>query len=324
MMNILIAIAAGCASALMFASIISGALFSLALVYLSPLPLMVAALGWGPASALLGGLIAGVILALSFSFMNGLSFVLTIATPAFWLGHVSLLAQPASLSQSPGQQDAALEWYPIGRVLLWAATIAALIMIFAVLTTSGSGGDVTARLREQALEALNAVNRAGVAVDEQDKERLATFMARALPLVAVGATIVMYVLNLWLAGRITRTSNRLRRPWPDLHGAELPRTATVALAVALALSFAGGLLALIAQVVSAALMTAYMLMGLAVLHSFTPSSDGRLWWRLAAYAAIIMFMWPLLLLPVVGLIDASFGLRRRFANRAGPPPTLSS
>src|ERR1700676_1510836 len=47
--TVLIAIAAGSASALMFASIVSGALISLLLFYLAPLPLMVAALGWGPA-----------------------------------------------------------------------------------------------------------------------------------------------------------------------------------------------------------------------------------------------------------------------------------
>ena len=45
---VLIAIAAGSASALMFASIVSGALISLLLLYFAPLPLMVAALGWGP------------------------------------------------------------------------------------------------------------------------------------------------------------------------------------------------------------------------------------------------------------------------------------
>ena len=44
----LIALAGGCASALMFASIASGALISLLLLYLAPLPLMVIALGWGP------------------------------------------------------------------------------------------------------------------------------------------------------------------------------------------------------------------------------------------------------------------------------------
>ena len=95
----------------------------------------------------------------------------------------------------------------------------------------------------------------------------------------------MYLLNLWLAGRIARTSHRLRRPWPDLHSIELPQTAIVVLAAALLLSFAGGLLALIAQIVGAALLTAYTLVGFAVLHAVTQSSSGRFWWRLAAYGA---------------------------------------
>jgi hypothetical protein len=53
--QILIALAAGCASAAMFASITSGALISLVLLYLSPLPLMVAAIGWSPVTAAIGG-----------------------------------------------------------------------------------------------------------------------------------------------------------------------------------------------------------------------------------------------------------------------------
>ena len=53
-----IALFAGAASALMFASIISGALISLVLFYLAPLPLMVAAIGWGPLSAAIGGVAA--------------------------------------------------------------------------------------------------------------------------------------------------------------------------------------------------------------------------------------------------------------------------
>jgi hypothetical protein len=57
--SLLIAFAAGAASALMFASIISGALISLLLFYLAPLPLMVAALGWGPVTAAIGGIAAG-------------------------------------------------------------------------------------------------------------------------------------------------------------------------------------------------------------------------------------------------------------------------
>jgi Predicted membrane protein (DUF2232) len=318
MMSVLIAIAAGCASALMFASIISGALFSLVLVYLAPLPLMVAALGWGPASAMLGGIGAGVIIGLSFGFMHGLSYVLMIAAPAYWLGHLSLLAQPVNASPSPNGHDAALEWYPIGRIVLWAACIAGLLLAFALLTAGSSGDDVTAKLREQALQSLNALQRTGLEIE--DKERVASFFARALPLFAVGTTIVMYLLNLWLAGRVAQTSHRLRRPWPDLHSIELPKAAMAVLAVALLLSFAGGMLALLAQVVGAALLTAYTVVGFAVLHALTRNASGRLWWRLSAYAAIIMFMWPLLLVPVIGLLDATFGLRRRFANKSNPPP----
>jgi hypothetical protein len=53
--TLFMAVAAGVTSALMFASIISGALISLLLCYLAPLPLLVAALGWGPFSAAAGG-----------------------------------------------------------------------------------------------------------------------------------------------------------------------------------------------------------------------------------------------------------------------------
>src|SRR3979490_1320478 len=53
-----IALAAGAASALMYASVVSGALISLLLFCLAPLPLMVAALGWGPLGATIGGITA--------------------------------------------------------------------------------------------------------------------------------------------------------------------------------------------------------------------------------------------------------------------------
>src|SRR6266480_7782389 len=69
---VLIAIAAGSASALMFASIISGALISLLLFYLAPLPLMVAALGWGPIAATIGGIAAAAGLGAMFGLPYGI------------------------------------------------------------------------------------------------------------------------------------------------------------------------------------------------------------------------------------------------------------
>ena len=93
---ILIALAAGSASALMFASIISGALISLVLFYLAPLPLMVAALGWGPLAATIGGIAAASGLGAIFGLPYCVAFALTVALPAWWLGHLALLGRPVA------------------------------------------------------------------------------------------------------------------------------------------------------------------------------------------------------------------------------------
>ncbi len=97
---LLIALAAGGASALMFASIISGALISLVLFYLAPLPLMVAALAWGPLCASIGGIAAAAGLGVIFGLPYCLAFAITIALPAWWLGHLALLGRPVTAGQT--------------------------------------------------------------------------------------------------------------------------------------------------------------------------------------------------------------------------------
>src|SRR5260370_2380943 len=99
--TLLIALAAGCASALMFASIISGALISLLLFYLAPLPLMVAAIGWGPLSATVGGIAAAIGLGAIFGLPYCIAFAVTVAPPAWWLRPLALLRPPISHDASP-------------------------------------------------------------------------------------------------------------------------------------------------------------------------------------------------------------------------------
>src|SRR5215468_12708474 len=89
-----IAVAAGAASALMFASIISGALISLVLFYLAPLPLMVASIGWGPLSAAIGGVAAASVLGLLFGLPYAIAYAVTSALPAWSLAHLVMLRPP--------------------------------------------------------------------------------------------------------------------------------------------------------------------------------------------------------------------------------------
>jgi hypothetical protein len=93
----------------------------------------------------------------------------------------------------------------------------------------------------------------------------------------------------------------------------------VILCVAIAFCFASGWLALFARVVTGALLTAYGLTGLAVLHTLTLASNNRAIWLVFTYVVTIVLMWPLFIMSVLGLADALFGFRERFM-RTRPPP----
>jgi hypothetical protein len=313
------ALAAGCTSALMFASIISGALLSLLLCYLAPLPLLVAALGWGPTCAAIGGLAAAAGLAAMFGFAYGAAFAITVALPAFWLGHLALLGRPIALgAASPGIPAAInddLEWYPVGRILLWIAGFATLSTISALLTLGSDAASITNVLRRGLLRLFEPRE----APLSDDAEHWIDALVSLAPAAGVSVALMTLTLNLWLSAKITATSGQLRRPWPDLRGTTLPPMTLPALFITIAFCFTGGLLAMLAQIATAALMMAYALIGFAVLHMLTTPMKSRAFWLGTTYAVVVVFGWPILALVALGLADALFDLRRRY-QRGKPPP----
>jgi hypothetical protein len=318
--NILVALAAGCASALMFASIISGALISLLLFYLAPLPLMVAALGWGPAGAAIGGIAAGTGLGAIFGLPYLMAFVLTVAVPAWWLGHLALLGRPVTTGVSSGNGAAPIappiEWYPIGRVLIWTAGFAVLTTVAALLTLGTDAATISGALRRGLLQVIGPRNSAAV---DGDVEQVIDALVTIAPAAAAIVAIMTLTLNLWLAAIITATSGRLHRPWPELKTAALPAMTLAALSLAIALCFTGGLLAMIAEIVTAALLMAYALIGFAVLHTLTLALKRRGLWLSGTYAIVLVIGWPILAMVALGLADAIFGFRRRYLQGRPPP-----
>lgn len=318
-MPLLIALAAGAASALMFASIISGALISLLLFYLAPLPLMVAGLGWGALGAAIGGIVAATGLGLMFGMPYLGAFVVTVALPAWWLGHLALLGRPVTEGTPASNGAAAIapqtEWYPVGRILLWVAGFAALTTMAALLTLGTDGASILGALKRGLLRIMGP--REGKPADN-DVDALIDALVMIAPAAAALVAIMTLTLNLWLAAKITATSGRLHRPWPDLKSAALPPMTLVALALALALSFTGGVLAIFGQIVSSTLLMAYALTGFAALHTLTLGLKSRVLWLSSAYAIVLVFGWPILGMVGLGLADAFFGFRQRFLQRRPP------
>jgi hypothetical protein len=309
---ILIGLAAGSASALMFASVVSRTLISALLMYLASMPLMVAGIGWGPLSATIGGIMAALGVAAIFGFYHGIAYALIVALPAWWLSHLAMLGRPAG----EGPDPAALEWYPVGRLLLWIAGFAALITILTLLSVSADPLVIAAAMKRSVMRVL-AMHRL-----QADESVIDTAAAMAPALIATGP-LVMLTINLWLASRITATSGRLKRPWPDLKATALPPMTLVVLCVAVAFAFTGGLFALIAKISVGALLSAYMLTGFAVVHTLTLAMKNRALWLTCIYAITILFVWPLLSMVALGLADSLFGFRDRFL-RTRPPPLPTS
>lgn len=314
-MNLLIAVAAGCASALMFASIISGALISLLLFYLAPLPLMVAAMGWGPTCAAIGGAFAAAGLGVLFGPSYSAAFVLTVALPAWWLGHLVLLGRPVA-ADAPPPALSSVDWYPLGRILIWIACFAALTTTAALLTLGSDASTITDTLRRGLVRITNVQDAAS---RDRASEVIDAFVAIA-PAAAAIIAMATLTLNVWLAAKVTATSGRLRRPWPDMRTTTLPPMALVAMMVALAMCFVGGLPAILAQIVTACLMMTYALVGFAVLHTITLTMRNRGLWLGSVYAIVLMFVWPVITIVGIGIADAIFGFRQRYLQRHTPPP----
>lgn len=310
---VLIGIGAGAASALLFASLASGSLFALLLFYLSPLPILIAALGWNYVAGLVALLSGAASLALVFGFYFSIAFVLGVGLPAWWLGYLALLARPVS-----GEPREAVEWYPAGRLVLWAAAIGGLAIIVSIPYFGTDAESLHANLRSAIESALGLRGQDGTKGNPNrliDTDLLATL---APPMVACLTTVVL-MINLWLAARIAKLSGQLRRPWPELSAIRFPPLAPVFLAAAVAGIFLPGLLGVVSDVFAATLTIAYAVLGFAVLHVTTRGIGGRSVVLAGVYTAVILFGWPAMIMALLGVADTALDLRGRAARTRGPP-----
>jgi hypothetical protein len=317
----LVGLAAGLCSALLFASVISGSALSLLLCFLAPLPILIAAMGWSHWASLVAVVVAATALALAIDPRFAIGFPLSVGLPAWWLGYLALLARPVG----PAGE---LEWYPVGRLVLWAVVLSALVTLIGLAPLGSTQEAIQQALRtafEHMLRLQLAIPPEGplVVPGVDDPNRLIDMLVRALPPATAVLTTIMQLINLWLAGRVVKISGQLRRPWPDIAATRLPPTAMLALTIAFAVSFVPGLLGMAAALPAASLLVAYAALGFAVMHGITRHLHGRTAVLIGLYMGFVLLGWsgwPILVMAMLGMVDGVVDLRRRVAASRGPPP----
>jgi len=316
---VLIGLCAGATSALLFASVVSGTTLSLLLASFAQLPILIAAVGWTHLAGLAALLMASAGLTLTLGSTIGFAFFISIGLPAWCIGYLALLART--------DPTGAIEWYPVGRIVVWTAILSAAVTLASMLRYGLDAGEMQSGLRrefEQTLRFLTGGSREaplalpGVA----NPDRLLDLLVLIVPPMKAVAVTATSLINLALAGRVVRTSGRLRRPWPAIAQMTFPSFVPAVLAIAVALTFLPDPIGFAGSIFSASLLFAYAVLGLAVLHAVTAGVGGRGVMLSGLYLTIVLFGWPLILMAGLGLIETLAALRARVAARRALPPSL--
>jgi hypothetical protein len=290
----LVGLGAGIAAGLLFASLATGSITAILLFYIAPLPVFIATLGWRHVA----GLIAAACATATVTIVSGAFFlaVPVISFAAWWLGYLALLARP--VAHPEGQ----VEWYPVGRLVLWAAIMGTLVVFAAVPNFGTDQQSVQAGLRRS----YDRILRDPSLVD---------LLVIAAPPAAAAVTSLLNVLNLWLAARIVRISGRLARPWSSLSALALPPQAWGLLVIALGGSFLPDLFGILCGVWAASLIIVFAILGVAVLHWTTQGMGLRTLLLASVYASAAVLGWPVLLIALLGLAENMFNIRARIARK---------
>jgi hypothetical protein len=306
----IVGIGAGLVAALLFTVVITGSPLAALLYSAAPLPIFIASLGWNHRAGLFAIAAGTIAVVVALSLTAGIGFAVIIAIPAWWIAYLALLAR---------QEGGSVEWYPLGRLLLWIAATAALVTVGSalVMTTDYEAyRSIVARIIENLLGEMVRARLITLPANVQVAE-LAQSLAPAVP-VGIGASFVTTITaNLWLAAKAVQVSGRLPRPWPFIPATSLPRQALLLLALSLATAALGGFVGVAGAAMTGALLAAFMFSGLALLHDASRGKPWRTPMLISVYVALVVMQAVLTpLLALAGLLDTLFGLRKRVA----PPP----
>ena len=303
-----VAIGAGLASALLFGLSAQGALLSSLLAAIAPMPIMAAALGFTHWAGLLAALVGGLGLSVASTGLLAILYFAALAAPAWHLARLAAAPRAGA--------DGALAWRALPELAAWAVGIGIAVALgWIAMVSRATGGDFEAAIDAMAQKlapALEGLISGAELPKGATSVELARGMLRALPVAAAGSSVTMMLANLWLAGRVTRQSGLLERPWPDTpRDFAMPRAALGLVAGGMVLGFLDGLAGQFGWIVAAASFMGFALQGLAAIHFLTRDWPQRRTALFALYVTLAVIPWAAFFVGLFGLVDSLFGLRAR-------------
>lgn len=309
-LGLVIGLSGGLASAVLFFSAARGSpALSALLLLLTPLPTLIAAIGWGLRAVIVAAGSCALVMAATISAGSSIGTLISLGIPA------AMIAYLVPLSRAVGGDPEVREWYPPGRLLVAIAIYGAALPILLLPLAGGSYED----LREPLGELMRRFSREastdlGIpALTDAQREFAVTLMVKTLPGFIAGYWTAIFCVNVYLAGRVARASGHLVRDWPDLPGLKLPKDVLVIFGIGMLAMFASGIVSVAGVAVVGSFMFVFFLAGLALMHAIARRRTPAL--LIATYIALLLAgPYTAAALVLGGITDTAFNLKARFGG----------
>ena len=309
---------AGGVAALLYLSLATGSAIGLLLFYLAPLPGFIAGFGWGVRAAAIAALAGTILILASLGITPAIAYGASLAIPSVIITHFAFLYRVSDLPQAEtvgtAETEVKIEWYPVGNLVLITTLYGGVLAMLAILLLGPSHEAYLAKIGSELDMILGKASEAGFfkKLPPEKLEQYKQLVQAALPASTAILWSLLALINMWIAAHIVRVSELLTRPWPDLSSIELPVKYSFALVIVLGLSLIlPGLAGLILSAFAGALMLAFLLLGLAVVHYVTRTWPARGLILFVTYVAAIFIGWGSIVLVVLGAIEPLAQLRKR-------------
>jgi hypothetical protein len=308
-----VGVLAGLAAALLSVGLASQSVFGLLLVLFTPLPIFIAALGWGTTTGFIAAATMTIAVAVIAPSIDAASDILLMAVPAATGAYFIGLARPAE--EIGGPQDVFV-WYPLADTLFRLSLVIAVgVIIIGVL----GGAQIIAFV--QAFVKQMMESNPQFAANPELSDMVARIMLGLMPIAFAGTFMMTIVANLYIALRLTAVAGKLRRPrddWP--RALRMPRPALFVFAAACALAFIPGSVGFAASAAAGAVGAGFSMAGFAMLHARTRGKSWRPFALWFAYACAFLFSFTLLVFLLAGLFDTSRNAPVSKAVNTNTPP----
>ncbi len=332
-------IGAGIAAAILFSLAGRGTFSAAALANLSPLPIMIAMLGFGLVAGASAVVSATLTVAVLFyarqihgnadaAALAGLTFCFFLGLPALWFSLLAVLSRakgsPNWVVTTKVGSFFSREYCPLERVLSYAASISAAVGVaiaISVMTVYGGFDHALEKLTAEIVPVLEPLLGHVQPPHGIDPHTLAKTIVLAAAPAAAGSSLMMMMLNLWFGGRVVQLSGQLPRPWPNIaRELSLPKIYLLVFGAACVIGpFFGGVAGLILIIIAATVGVAFALVGLAVAHYLSRGLSFRVPLLVLIYL-LLAITWPLSILALLlaGVLETVFSLRDRKDKAASP------